>query len=117
MTAVGCGTVEVNPSQHSIKQREKCGLDAHRIRGRYPLPSGPRVRLRAQPCRRTNPVIETLSQMPAAAKGSARLKASNGCNILVDARPIASSLKAFGRRPRCKPHRCDRPASDTLHRG
>jgi DNA primase len=26
MTAVGCGTVEVNPSQHSIKQREKCGL-------------------------------------------------------------------------------------------
>src|SRR5258705_5189245 len=27
MTAVGCGTVEVNPSQHSINQREKCGLD------------------------------------------------------------------------------------------
>jgi hypothetical protein len=27
MTAVGCGTVEVNPSQHSIKQREKCGLE------------------------------------------------------------------------------------------
>jgi hypothetical protein len=26
MTAVGCGTVELNPSQHSIKQREKCGL-------------------------------------------------------------------------------------------
>ncbi len=26
MTAVGCGTVEVNPPQHSIKQREKCGL-------------------------------------------------------------------------------------------
>jgi hypothetical protein len=26
MTAVGCGTVEINPSQHSIKQREKCGL-------------------------------------------------------------------------------------------
>src|SRR5713101_298629 len=31
------------------------------------------------------------------------------------ARPIASSLKAFGRRPRCKPHRCDRPASETLN--
>jgi hypothetical protein len=27
MTAVGCGIVEVNPPQHSIKQREKCGLD------------------------------------------------------------------------------------------
>jgi len=26
MTAVGCGTVEVNPPQHSIKRREKCGL-------------------------------------------------------------------------------------------
>lgn len=26
MTAVGCGTVEVNPPQRSIKQREKCGL-------------------------------------------------------------------------------------------
>ena len=26
MTAVGCGTVELNPPQHSIKQREKCGL-------------------------------------------------------------------------------------------
>jgi len=26
MTAVGCDTVEVNPPQHSIKQREKCGL-------------------------------------------------------------------------------------------
>jgi hypothetical protein len=26
MTAVGCGTVEINPPQHSIKQREKCGL-------------------------------------------------------------------------------------------
>jgi hypothetical protein len=26
MTAVGCGAVEVNPPQHSIKQREKCGL-------------------------------------------------------------------------------------------
>jgi hypothetical protein len=26
MTAAGCGTVEVNPPQHSIKQREKCGL-------------------------------------------------------------------------------------------
>jgi len=24
-------------------------------------------------------------------------------------------LKAFGRRPRCKPHRCDRPASETLN--
>src|SRR5260370_31093393 len=39
----------------------------------------------------------------------------DGCNILADARPIASSLKAFGRRPRCKPHRCDRPASETLN--
>ena len=28
MTAVGCGTVEVNPPQHSIKRREKCGLNA-----------------------------------------------------------------------------------------
>jgi len=28
MTAVGCDTVEVNPPQHSIKQREKCGLAA-----------------------------------------------------------------------------------------
>jgi hypothetical protein len=27
MTAAGCGTVEVNTPQHSIKQREKCGLD------------------------------------------------------------------------------------------
>jgi hypothetical protein len=26
-----------------------------------------------------------------------------------------SILKAFGRRPRCKPHRCDRPASETLN--
>src|SRR6267143_1028416 len=26
MNAAGCGTVEVNPPQHSIKQREKCGL-------------------------------------------------------------------------------------------
>jgi hypothetical protein len=26
MTAVGCGIVEVNLPQHSIKQREKCGL-------------------------------------------------------------------------------------------
>jgi hypothetical protein len=25
------------------------------------------------------------------------------------------SLKAFGRRPRCKPHRCDQPASETLN--
>src|ERR1700730_9218851 len=40
----------------------------------------------------------------------------DGCNILADARPIASSLKAFGRRPRCKPHRCDRPASETLNK-
>src|SRR5712664_1225247 len=40
----------------------------------------------------------------------------DGCNILADVRPIASSLKAFGRRPRCKPHRCDRPASETLNR-
>jgi hypothetical protein len=28
MTAPGCGTVEVIPPQHSIKQREKCGLAA-----------------------------------------------------------------------------------------
>jgi hypothetical protein len=27
MTAVGCGTVEANPTHHSIKQREKCGLE------------------------------------------------------------------------------------------
>src|SRR5882762_9362640 len=40
----------------------------------------------------------------------------DGCNILADARPIASSLEAFGRRPRCKPHRRDRPASETLNR-
>lgn len=26
MTAVGCGSVEVNPPQRSIKQHEKCGL-------------------------------------------------------------------------------------------
>jgi len=30
MTAVGCGTVEINPPQHSIKQREKCGLAGYR---------------------------------------------------------------------------------------
>jgi hypothetical protein len=29
MNAVGCGIVEVNPPQHSIKQREKCGLAWH----------------------------------------------------------------------------------------
>ena len=29
--------------------------------------------------------------------------------------PRVPSLKAFGRRPRCKPHRCDRPASETLN--
>jgi hypothetical protein len=28
MTAVGCGSVEVNPPQRSIKQHEKCGLAA-----------------------------------------------------------------------------------------
>jgi len=28
MTADGCGIVELNPPQHSIKQREKSGLDA-----------------------------------------------------------------------------------------
>jgi hypothetical protein len=31
MTAVGCATVEVNPPQRSIKQREKCGLDSRDI--------------------------------------------------------------------------------------
>jgi hypothetical protein len=31
MTAVGCDTVEVNPPQHSIKQREKCGLGDPRV--------------------------------------------------------------------------------------
>jgi hypothetical protein len=30
--------------------------------------------------------------------------------------PSAVSLKAFGRRPRCKPHRRDRPASEALNR-
>jgi hypothetical protein len=30
--------------------------------------------------------------------------------------PRVPSLKAFGRRPRCKPHRCDRPASETLNK-
>jgi hypothetical protein len=29
--------------------------------------------------------------------------------------PRVPSLKAFGRRPRCKPHRRDRPASETLN--
>ena len=29
--------------------------------------------------------------------------------------PRFRSLKAFGRRPRCKPHRRDRPASETLN--
>src|ERR1700682_2182758 len=29
--------------------------------------------------------------------------------------PRVPSLKAFGRRPPCKPHRCDRPASETLN--
>ena len=29
--------------------------------------------------------------------------------------PRFPSLKAFGRRPRCKPHRRDRPASETLN--
>ena len=29
--------------------------------------------------------------------------------------PRVPSLKAFGRLPRCKPHRCDRPASETLN--
>jgi hypothetical protein len=29
--------------------------------------------------------------------------------------PRVPSLKAFGRRPRCKLHRCDRPASETLN--
>jgi hypothetical protein len=28
MTAAGCGTVKIYPPQHSIKQREKCGLVA-----------------------------------------------------------------------------------------
>jgi hypothetical protein len=28
MTALGCGSVEVNPPQRSIKQHEKCGLAA-----------------------------------------------------------------------------------------
>jgi hypothetical protein len=32
MTAVGCGTVEVNPPQHPTKQREKCGLTPVGIR-------------------------------------------------------------------------------------
>jgi hypothetical protein len=27
MTAFGCSTVEINPPHHSIKQREKCGLE------------------------------------------------------------------------------------------
>jgi len=31
MTAVGCGTVEVNPPQHSIKRREKCGLEGSNL--------------------------------------------------------------------------------------
>ena len=30
--------------------------------------------------------------------------------------PRFPSLEAFGRRPRCKPHRPDRPSSETLHR-
>jgi hypothetical protein len=30
--------------------------------------------------------------------------------------PRFRSLKAFGRRPRCKPYRRDRPASETLNR-
>src|SRR3984893_4107329 len=30
--------------------------------------------------------------------------------------PRFRSLKAFGRRPRCKPHRRDRPASETLNK-
>src|SRR5712671_2835716 len=34
MTAVGCDTVEVNPPQHSIKQREKCGLGITSAHGR-----------------------------------------------------------------------------------
>ena len=29
--------------------------------------------------------------------------------------PRVPSLKAFGRRPRCKPQRCDQPASETLN--
>jgi len=28
---------------------------------------------------------------------------------------MTASVEAFGRRPRCKPHRCDRPASETLN--
>jgi hypothetical protein len=32
MNAAGCGTVEVNPPQHSIKQREKCGLAMASVR-------------------------------------------------------------------------------------
>ena len=30
--------------------------------------------------------------------------------------PRVPSMQAFGRRPRCKPHRCDRPASETLNK-
>src|SRR6266851_73093 len=38
-------------------------------------------------------------------------RGATACNF-----PRVPSLKAFGRRPRCKPHRCDRPASETLNR-
>jgi hypothetical protein len=58
MTAVGCGTVEINPPQHSIKQREKSGLansgicqndctvSRERRTGLFPkgYPSGVRIR-------------------------------------------------------------------------
>src|SRR5262245_47507583 len=39
----------------------------------------------------------------------------DGCNPLA-ARPIASSLEAFGRRPRRMPRRRHGPASETLHK-
>ena len=31
MTAIGYGTVDLNPPQDSIKQREKCGLAARSL--------------------------------------------------------------------------------------
>jgi hypothetical protein len=106
------------------------------------LPRRPSIRnggARANLLRDVNVAIDLpgLPQIPApatdqscAATSSANTLIGAGCprpvpwcaNLHSARRPTAChfprvpSLKASGRRPRCKPHRCHRPASDTLNK-
>src|SRR6266851_5642076 len=100
---VGCGLFATPNSLKSHKRQKElphlCNTRA--ITPKLCMPSRPIHPSKNYPALKSR----TAAKNPHSARGTI------ACHF-----PRFRSLKAFGRRPRCKPHRRDRPASETLNK-